>query len=456
MNFEITTKIINFFRVKLEEKIELKKVIHNIGWLVGENIVRLLLGTGVGIWMARYMGPNEYGVYNYALAYVALFSSLVTLGLDSIVVREIVKEKADTNKILGSAFFLKIVAGIATFFIIVASIFFIKEYDTIIKIAIIILAGGFIFSSFDTIAFWFQSEIKSKFVVCAKLGAFIIANLLRIALLLFGVHLLAFVWLALAEIIMGALSMLIAYKKSNQKITTWKVEFPIIKKLLSNSWPLIFSGLAVVIYMKIDQIMIGNMLGSKEVGIYSVAVRLSEVWYFIPMAIASSVFPAIVALRKINNALYLNRLQIFYDLMMWLAILIAIPVAFFSKDIIYLIYGEQYIGAGPVLAVYIWAGIAVFLGVASEQFLLAENLTKVSFMRTALGGISNILLNLYLIPRYGIIGSAWATLISYFISAFSIIFAKQASRNFLMFIKTLNFVRVFKFSVGMLKKDVSR
>lgn len=447
-------KINNFFRAKLEERTELKKVIRNTGWLVGDNVARLLLGTAVGIWMARYLGPDQYGVLSYALAYVALFSSLVTLGLDNIVVREIVKDKSNTLKILGSAFLLKIVAGVATFLVVVASTLFITEYDATTKTVIIISAGSLVFYAFDTITFWFQSEIKSKFVVYAKLGAFIIASLLRIFLLLLGAHLIAFVWLALAEIIMGAMGLIFVYRKNRQELIEWKADLITMKKLLANSWPLIFSGLAVVIYMKIDQIMIGNMLGSKEVGIYSVAVRLSEVWYFIPMAIAGSVFPSIVALRKISKELYLDRMQTFYDLMVWLAILIAVPMTFFSKDIISLLYGNQYAGAGPILAVYIWAGVAVFLGVASEQYLLAENLIRVSFVRTVLGGVSNVLLNLYLIPKYGMIGSAWATLISYFFSVFSIVFTKQASRNFLMFIKTLNLVRLYRSSIGMLKRKV--
>ena len=438
-------KITDFFRAKLEKRTELKKVIRNSGWLIGDNVARLILGTAVGIWLARYLRPSEYGVYNYALAYIALFTSLVTLGLDNIVVREIVKDKANTNKILGSTFFLKIAMGIVTFFIVVISTLFITGYDAITKTAIIVLAGSLIFSAFDTIGFWFQSEIKSKFAVYAKLGAFIIANLLRIFFLLLGAQLIVFIWLSLIEIIIGAVGLALVYRRNEQKLSKWKIDFPLIKHLLSNSWPLIFSGLAVFIYMKIDQIMIGSMLGLKEVGIYSAAVRLSEVWYFIPIAIASSIFPSIVALRKINVNLYINRLQIFYDLMTWLAILIAIPVAFFSRDIISLTFGSQYVGAGPVLAVYIWAGVAVFLGVASEQYLLAENLTKVSFMRTALGGVLNVLLNLYLIPRYGIIGSAWATLISYFVATFSLIVFRKSRTSVSMFIKTFQIFRIYKY-----------
>lgn len=439
-------KIVSFFDAKLSEKVELKKVIKNITWLVADNIVRLFVGTIVGIWMARYLGPDQFGTYNYALAFVALFGSLVALGLDNIVIREIVKNGDEKDAILGSAFFLKLISGMATFLVIVLLINNIESADFLTKIIVIIIAAGFIFNSFDVIAFWFQSEIRSKYVVYAKNSAYLFTNALKILLLLGHASLVSFAWVGLLEIAMGSFGLIIVYKFSREEIFKWKVNFIIIKKLLANSWPLIFSGLTVTIYMKIDQVMIGNMMVSREVGIYSVAVRLSEIWYFIPMAIAGSVFPAIVALRKINAKLYLERLQIFYDLMAWLAVLIAIPVAFFSKDIIYLAFGSQYIEAAPVLSVYVWAGIAVFLGIASEQFLLAENLVKISFIRTALGGLSNVLLNLYLIPRYGIIGSAWATLISYSVSTLAIVFDKRAIFNLKMFLSIFDVVRILKYT----------
>ncbi len=447
----ITNKLTGFFQARLGERTELKKVIRNTGWLIGDNVARLILGAAVGVWMARYFGPTQYGIFNYGLAYVALFSSLMSLGLDNIVIREIVKDKAATNRILGSTFFLKIFAGVATFAVIVASVVLTKSMDSLTKGIIIILASSYIFYAFDTIGFWFQSEIKSKFVIYSKLGSFVFISLLRIFFLVAGAKLVTFAWLALAEIALGEIGLVLVYFLNKQQISKWQVSFAQMKKLLTDSWPLVFSGIAVIIYMKIDQIMIGNMLGAAEVGIYSVAVKLSEIWYFVPMAIGSSVFPSIVALRKISKELYLSRMQSFYDIMIWMAILIAAPVAFFSKDIIAFVYGSQYVGAGPVLAIYIWAGVAIFLGVASEQYLLAENYIKISFVRALIGGISNVVLNFYLIPKYGIIGSAWATLISYTISTFSLVFFRQTSGNFVMFLKTLNILRLFRTGISIIK-----
>jgi O-antigen/teichoic acid export membrane protein len=187
------------------------------------------------------------------------------------------------------------------------------------------------------------------------------------------------------------------------------------------------------------------MLDVKEVGYYAAAVRLSESWYFIPVAISNALFPAIVNAKNISRELYLTRLQKLYDVLAWIAIGISIPVSFFSSDIINLLYGSKYLSSAPILTIYIWAGAAVFLGVASSQYLVAENLTKISFMRTSLGMITNVILNIILIPLYGIIGSAVATLISYSIAVFSIALFKQSRKQFFMMTKALLFLDLLKY-----------
>lgn len=451
MKFSIIEKVLVFFRAKLKDRFELTKALHNISWLISDNVIRLLLGTFVGIWMARYLGPDQFGVYNYGIAYAALFSSLVTLGLDNVVVREVVKKKTDVLKIMGSTFFLKTVASIITVALaIVYSLFFTdKNFET--KVIVIIFSSSLIFSAFDTIIFWFQAEVKSKFIVYAKTGSFVIISLLRCLALFFEQPLMVFVWLALLEVTFNAFGLLFVYRMNKQTMMFWKIDWIVMKGLLSNSWPLILSGLAIAVYMKIDQVMIGDILDDTQVGVYSVAAKLSETWYFIPMAIAGSVFPSIVMLRNTDIKLYLERIQVFYDMMAWLAICVAIPIAMFSTEIIQIIYGEKYAAAAPVLSVHVWSGIAVFLGVASEQYLLAENLTKISLFKTFFGSIINVVLNLYLIPKYGIIGAAWATLFSYSFSTVAVIFFKKSRRNIIFFLNTLNICRVYKSIKNFLK-----
>jgi O-antigen/teichoic acid export membrane protein len=187
--------------------------------------------------------------------------------------------------------------------------------------------------------------------------------------------------------------------------------------MLQDSWPLILSGVMVTIYMKIDQVMLGNMANAQAVGNYAAAVRFSEIWYFIPMAVCSSVFPAIIRAKQRSREEYYARLQQLYDLMAWIALAIAIPMTFASVPLLTTLLGKEFAEAGQILAWHIWASPFVFLGVAQSQWLMAENFTHLSFAKTSLGAITNILLNLVLIPPYEGVGAAIATMISYGVSS---------------------------------------
>jgi O-antigen/teichoic acid export membrane protein len=224
--------------------------------------------------------------------------------------------------------------------------------------------------------------------------------------------LLAFAWVTLAEAAFVAILMFIMLDRYGLKLRELKVSFIKAKELLTDSWPLLMSGIAIVLYMKIDQIMLGQMLGDEAVGIFSAATRVSEVWYFIPMMIVSTVFPAILEAKKHSETLYLKRLQWLYDLMVLLSLAIAVPMTFLAGPIVALLYGSAFTEAGTVLAIHIWASIFVFLGVASSQWFVAENRQILSFQRTLLGAVINILLNLLLIPAFGVVGSACATVLA--------------------------------------------
>ena len=213
--------------------------------------------------------------------------------------------------------------------------------------------------------------------------------------------------------------MIIWYKTSQGQITAWRASFLQAKQLLKDSWPLIISGGAVTIYMKVDQIMLGNMATEGELGVYSAAVRLSELWYFIPTAIASSFFPTIIRSREHRSEqVHRERMQLFFDLMAGAAYVIVIPTALLAPLVVTTLFGADYAEAGLILRVHIWAFLFVSLGTARSRWLMAENMTRFSMTATILGAIVNIGLNFWLIPRYAGLGAAWATLISYAVSAY--------------------------------------
>jgi len=420
-----------------------KKYFKNTGWLVGEKMIRILFGFVVNILMVRYLGAKEFGVFSYTLSYVGIFASLASLGLDTIVTREIVNSPQDKNKILGSVFILRLIGAAISFFTILLLLIFTGESSRNI-ILILVLSTGMFFQSFYVIEYFFHAQVKGKYVAIVQSSALIISSLLKLMLIYIDGELFYFVVFQASEIFLIAIGLLIVYNSKNEKLLNWKFNKGLALRLLKDAWPLTIAGVVIGIYMRIDQIMIEKMLSSQELGYYASAVRLCEVWYFIPMVISTSLFPAILNAKKSDQYLYNNRLQKLYDLMAFISISIAIPVTFLSTIIMTLLYGEEFALGSTVLTIYIWAGVPTFLGVASSQYLISENLTKISFYRTLAGMIANVILNLLLIPKYGIDGAALATLISYSVATFSIGINKVARTQLPMIIKAFLFITITK------------
>ena len=391
------------------------KYFKNTSWLFAEKILRLLEVLFVGIWVARYLGPESFGLLSYAQALVFLFASIATLGLDTVVVRELVKDESKRGSLIGTVFFLKFLGALLAILLLSTSINFTSN-DKYTNLIVFIIASSTILKAFDVIDFYFQSKVMSRYVVFAKIFTLSISAFLKILLILFQAPLLAFAWIVFLDACILAIGYLYFFFKKSQSLKLREITFKkeIMISLLKDSWPLMLSGIIISIYMKIDQVMIKEMIGIEAVGQYAAAARLSEAWYFIPLVLASSLFPAIINAKKHSNELYFSRLQKLYDSLVWLAIAIAIPITFMSDWLINLLYGAQYSQAAGVLTIHIWTAIFVFQGVAFSRFLTAENWTIKAFYRTLLGLIFNIGLNLVLIPLYGIEGAAVATLIGQF------------------------------------------
>ncbi len=446
-----TTKILlkflpSFLRKKIENNEGLQKIIDNINWLGGEKMIQLLIGVFVGAFIARYLGPEQLGRMSYASAFVGLFAVFGTLGLDAIVVRNIVNNPGKEKEYLGSTIILRFIGSSALLVFSMAGIMLLRPGEPMMYVFVVIIAGSYLVRSFETIDLWFQSQVKSKFIAQSRSLAFLITSALKVLFVVTQQPLIAFVLMFLLDSIIAAVLLIFFYQKNGQiSIGRWKARFKTMKELLKDSWPLILSGVSVAIYMRIDQVMIGSMLGDADLGIYSVAVKLSEAWYFLPMIITSSVFPAILKARKKSRELYLARMQKLYDVFTWLTIPIAIITALLSPYIIGILFGDEFIQASLVLSILIFSGVFVFLGVASSKYLVSENQTKTSFYRTFIGLIINIVLNIILIPKYGITGSAIATLISYaFASCVANLFFKESRIIFFMQTRSFNIVRIIK------------
>lgn len=415
----------------------LKRYSINSGWLIFESIIRIVISLAVGILLIRYLGPGQFGKLSYAFSFVGLFTAIALLGLDSIVVREVVSAPGRSDELLGTAFWLKIPGSILAISIIAVAVH-ITNNSREEQVLIYIISSGLIFRSFGVIDLYFQATVQSRQVVTAQLAKLFISSVVKLALIWFQAPLLWFACAAAFDGVVFSIGLVINYLRVGKSIALWRYKAHTARNLMRDSWPLIFSGIAITIYMKIDQVMIREMLDAKAVGHYAAAARLSEALYFVPVALASSLFPAIVNSRKTSHELYFQRLQKFYNMMVILAVAIALPATILSDWLVVLLFGDAYLQSGAILALHVWAGIFVFVGVVDGKVLAAENLQIIHMIRTAIGCFANIALNLLLIPLYGIQGAAFSTVISYAIAAYLTIplFSSQRT-NFLLITRAI-------------------
>jgi PST family polysaccharide transporter len=381
----------------------------------------MVVGLFVSVWVARYLGVEQFGLFSYATAFVALFSTLSTLGLPSLVIRTITHEPEKREQILGTTFWLQLFGGITALVLAVGTMSVLRQGDQLMLSLVSLLASASIFKAFETIDVWFQAQVQSKYAVLAKNTAFLTVTIVKVILINIQAPMLAFAGATLAEAILGALGLILAYRIQGYSLWLWRWSLSLAKMLLRESGSLILSGFTIMVYIRMDQLMLGEMLGDQAVGLYSSVVRITESWYFIPMALTSSVAPSIYKAKKeLHESLYYRQIEQLLRVLSSIAILIALPMTFMSETIITHLFGNDYSAAGPILAIHIWASLFVFTGFGTSSWFIAEELTHLEFRRTLIGAIINVILNFVLIPAYGGVGAAIATVIAqayaYFLS----------------------------------------
>lgn len=417
-------KLASYLPNKVQRELEkypgLGKILENVGWLFVDKI--LVMGTGlfVMVWMANYLGEENYGKYNFGRAFIEFFVVISTLGLESIVIRDIVKKPELKDRILGTTFGLRLMGGFLMVVCSVIGIMIIRPEDHQMHIIVSIFASAYIFKSVETIDFWFQSQVQSKYAVWARNVAFLIITALKIYFILSTRSLIHFVVLEVLLDVLSVIGLVVMYRHAGNVISKWKFEWGLAKSLIKEGMPMLLSTVMIVIYIKLDQVMLGQIIddNDKSVGIYSVAAKLSEIWYFIPMILGSSLFPSLIKSKELGEETYLNRFQSYFDLNAGIAILISLPASLLAPFLFGFLFPDKYHGADLMFSIHIWAAVFVFLGVARNNYLVNEGLLKEAFLFTVMGAVSNIGLNYWLIPLYQGYGAAVATLISYMISGY--------------------------------------
>lgn len=397
-----------------------RHLLSNTSWIVLDRALRFSIGFLLTIWIARYFGPSGFGLLSFAIAWVALFSAFGNLGLEGIVIRDLVARPGREGYILGTAAFLRICGGLMVVIMGVLGYGISFGWGDEQSLAIVlVLTFSQVFLSAEVIDYWLSSRVEYKYVFRARIGAFAVSALIKTVLLLQGTSIFWIATVTLLEALLTSCLLLNEWWRHPHRVKGWQVSGESARELLRSAWPNLLSGIAIMIYMRIDQVMIGSLLSKESVGIYTAAVRLSEVWYVVPLAVAQSALPGIVASRKAKDGSYEEKLIRLVAVLFWPAVLLAAFMTIGAPFLIEFFFGVEYHAAGTVLQIHLWAGVFVAMGVAIGPWFLAEDLLRINLARTVTGAGVNIVLNLLLIPHFGIKGAAWATVISYFVSSYA-------------------------------------
>lgn len=414
-------------------------------WMLLEKVLRIISGILVGVLVARYLGPAQFGTISYALNVIAIFTIVSTLGLDSLVVRELLTRPKQTNAILGTAFWLRFVGGLAVIAL-ACSYSFIKDwhYAPERTVVVAIISISIALQSLTVIDFYFQSKTQGRFAAMNQVFTLLISAAVKIALIVFEAHLYWFAAMATLEALLTALFQLYFYRKNGDDVTLWRFTFAESKALLLNAWPIIISAFVQILYQKADQILILRFLQSMDfVGQYAAAVRMSEASFFVPVAICAAVFPGIVNNRS-NPELQLKRFTQLCSLMVWGALFISVGGQIFGDWVINLLYKEKFYLTPGVFKIHIWSTIPIFYGTAWGMWMLAHNRQRIIIIFQVVNLIIYLIASFTLIPKYGVNGAAYATLVTYFGSITCITLFYRTKESVHIFVQALNPLNVLE------------
>jgi len=419
------------------------KYFKNTSWLFAEKILRMIVGLFIGVWVARYLGPEQFGTFSYAQSFVGLFSAIATLGLDGIVIRELVKDKNKGSLLIGTAFYLKLLGAILVLTTLAVVINFTSN-DEHTNILIFIIASATIFQSFNVVDMYFQAKVMSKYIVYVNASSLFISSVVKITLILMNAPLVDFAWVVLFDSFILALGFSYFYIKINQEsnekfnLINLKYNKSIAINLLKDAWPMAITMIIVMAYININQILLGNYLGKIELGYYTVALKISSIINFIPSIIVGSLFPSLVNLDY-NSELYKTRVQALFNMLVLISVLFIVTIYFFGDFILLTLYGQDYLKSIEVLKYLSILYLFSSVGYLSGRLFIIYNLEKLYLLRATLGLLFLIIFSVKLIPEYGIQGAVFSLLISELVVVFlsDLLFFSKTKFIFFMKLKSL-------------------
>jgi O-antigen/teichoic acid export membrane protein len=434
----------NFLSQKLNSRDGIRKMTSNFTWLLADKILKMTVVMAVNIWMWKYLGTEKLGIWNYAAAIVTMLSPLASLGIDSIIVRDLILHPEKSPKLMGASFVLKLCGSTLLIIIAAITIAFRRPGDTEMLYFVIITASSNIFLIFDTIDLHNQTHLISKYTVLSKSVGYLLTSLLKVALILTGATLISFVWMQFVEFAIGGLIMLYWYKQQGNQISKWNYDFPTAKALLRLSWPMIITAFLMFVQQNIEMLFIGDWIGNSELGVYSTAAKLIALFGFIPMIIYTTVAPEITKAKANNELLYHFKLLRVYQIMFLVSIVIIAFCFLFGNQIINLLFNIEFKDAGVYLGIMSIRLLFVNYGVAKSLYITNNNLFKYFMLTGVVGVIINVSLNYLWIPIYGTYGAIWASIISLLVSVILIdLFYSKTRPNFWIMMRSMVDVKAY-------------
>lgn len=380
----------------------------NLTWVFVDKFFRLMLALISEVLLARYLGPEYFGVYSYVVAVYAIFFVIASFGIDNILVKDLVHAPKQRDVLITSAALIKFFGGIFAFFISTFWAFYFSQ-DQFLLIALVSL--GYLFQWTKIFELYYQSENNFRLVALSASLMGLCFFIVKLTLIFQSASLISFCVIYILELIFVGLTVCMIYvRHQNMSI---QLDLSVIRRHLKMSWPLVLSGIAVIVYLKIDQVILQQLAGSSALGVYAAAIKLSEGWYFIGGIIATVMAPKVYRLQQSNQTDYDNFLKKMIAYLILLAGVIVILISISSDILLNFLYGSSYQGVSTILNVHIWALFFAYLGCVQGIYWIAEGLQKVFLYQNLCSALLNIGLNILLIPSYQGVGAAWATVIAY-------------------------------------------
>lgn len=425
--------------IKKINNIRKSKVAKNSIWIISEKIFQMIISLFVNRIVAEYLQPENYGTLNYVVSLVTFFTSLCTLGLDAIIINEIINKREKQGEILGTSIVMRLISSLISTVLIVVVVLVLKPNDNTILIMSILQSSCLFFQAFECLNIWYQSELKSKYTSIIAFIVYIIVAIYKIYIVVTNKSVEWFALYSVLTALLTAIITLVLYTK--QKGPKLKVNKNIMIPLLKKSYPFILSGLMISIYGQTDKIMLGSFLPDMTgVGLYSVAITITNLWSFIPSAIIASFRPTIISAKLESKEKYIKRLKQLYSIILWVNIAYALGISIFSNLIIKILYGEAYLGAKIPLILAVWSGGFSYIGVARDIWFVSEGYQKYSTWISLVGCLMNLVLNFIMIPMWGIVGAAIATTITQIMTGLvSTLFFKKTRINTKYILEALAF-----------------